>query len=576
MEEVQSFLDRFTIAELLAEVRSRVEVQAHPRDDSDAYKQPDPEWRTMKPDEILHREREMRHIAALLRTRYNSTRPINLLPPEILATIFRFVQDFESLHDAFPIRPDERCWHNAWLPITHVCQHWRTIASMFPELWTYLFTSSRTRGQDAYASHFLDRSGTMPLHIFFSFNSSAYSYATMRVSEDCAILPRLAQYGDRIETLQLQETKHLRTEIWDYLRFEAPKLRSLFLDPILWNFQDAARPLPLLFKGHTPSLERLYLNHVGTWTNEFRNLTHLCLSNQQDLDRPLLSQFLSFLSRSPGLEVLKLINALPTRVSESRSESPSSSSSLMRISLPHLRILEVGAFDPRLDGADTFVDRLILPLDCLRVIWADQLFTAEGSVLKFVDTSSSSPITTAAIRTNGGADMLISRRRGEGSESEWLAVETPFNPSTYVHLLRPVLSGVTTLYLYTMPRNAAVWSTILGGFPALVSLHITNRCNYHPLILLLKSKTAAPRVEDGQMVEVVPLLEILYAQPLIGTARLTAVERREYELLEKEEDPVILRPAPCKPCRIRFVEPDSGTSTYPKEMMYKKTEVQRW
>ncbi|THU89138.1 hypothetical protein K435DRAFT_573640, partial [Dendrothele bispora CBS 962.96] len=85
----------------------------------------------------------------------------------------------------------------------------------------------------------------------------------------------------------------------------APLLQSL---SILCSWKDiTGGVLPQMFSGVTPKLSHLFLEHFTSWpSNHFRNLTHLCLFNQ-DLDTlPTTSIFLDFLEDSPTLEELAL------------------------------------------------------------------------------------------------------------------------------------------------------------------------------------------------------------------------------------------------------------------------------
>jgi hypothetical protein len=73
---------------------------------------------------------------------------LHALPVELLVCIFTFYA--EALDD--PLLPSP-----AWLPITHVCHHWRTIALSHGPLWT-----SITRGLSLrWIKAFMERSRTM-------------------------------------------------------------------------------------------------------------------------------------------------------------------------------------------------------------------------------------------------------------------------------------------------------------------------------------------------------------------------------------------------------------------------------
>jgi len=70
---------------------------------------------------------------------YNSSQPVNHLPPEILAHIFEAVQICWNL----TLRPfgKETKRANEWLRVTHVCRYWRRVALSTPSLWTNIVLS---------------------------------------------------------------------------------------------------------------------------------------------------------------------------------------------------------------------------------------------------------------------------------------------------------------------------------------------------------------------------------------------------------------------------------------------------
>ena len=73
---------------------------------------------------------------------YSSSRPINRLPPEILAQIFKALQ-FRNNIIVFPPRPFGRDTKraNEWLKVTHMCRYWRRVVLSTPSLWTNIVLS---------------------------------------------------------------------------------------------------------------------------------------------------------------------------------------------------------------------------------------------------------------------------------------------------------------------------------------------------------------------------------------------------------------------------------------------------
>ncbi|KAG8958320.1 hypothetical protein FRC03_009254 [Tulasnella sp. 419] len=91
------------------------------------------------------------HVAQILRRR-NLLLPINRLPPELLAIIFRFVQDSEE-------DDEEAIW--AVMRLTQVCVSWDSIATSIPHLWTIIDTSFPLTLMESTIS----RSRDMPLRV---------------------------------------------------------------------------------------------------------------------------------------------------------------------------------------------------------------------------------------------------------------------------------------------------------------------------------------------------------------------------------------------------------------------------
>ncbi|KAF9480801.1 hypothetical protein BDN70DRAFT_977314, partial [Pholiota conissans] len=82
-------------------------------------------------DKAIQRHQE--HILSLRRRR-NGLIPISILPPEIFCAIFMIVRTNCAKMDS---KTDKR----AWVELTHVCSHWRSIAISSPTLWALIDSS---------------------------------------------------------------------------------------------------------------------------------------------------------------------------------------------------------------------------------------------------------------------------------------------------------------------------------------------------------------------------------------------------------------------------------------------------
>lgn len=102
------------------------------------------------------------------------------------------------------------------------------------------------------------------------------------------------------------------------LNFRAPNLERLsihikdvsIMDDQAYPNYGYPRDLPSLFKGNLPNLRQLSLHeHISFAEHSFPYLTHLFLSNKQEMTRPSYDDLVDFLSRSPLLEELVIVTA---------------------------------------------------------------------------------------------------------------------------------------------------------------------------------------------------------------------------------------------------------------------------
>ncbi|TFY59832.1 hypothetical protein EVJ58_g5541 [Rhodofomes roseus] len=225
----------------------------------------------------------------------NTTSPIHRLPVETLMAIFLFVP-----------RGDQDRWRYSYLTIldggmthprevvrlTHVCQHWRSIAIGIPALWTNIRVSDHTVSAEAHAT-FIERSGNASLTVGLRGDPP-----------NAPIISLLEQTPSRIKDLRWDmvtsrdfekfirplaptlEALTFRGNDWYYGRWE--KLR------LLGRLQPQLRLLCLKDPSHLPS-------------DQFTNLTSLCIENfditQDDDSR---EAFVCLLNGAPLLAALVL------------------------------------------------------------------------------------------------------------------------------------------------------------------------------------------------------------------------------------------------------------------------------
>lgn len=93
-----------------------------------------------------------------LRRQRNGLNPTCCLPTELLGEIFHHATHPTTV---FYNAPPVKRWPRPWLLVTHVCHHWRDVAIMHHQLWTYieLYKSPNL------ASMFAERAASCPLEI---------------------------------------------------------------------------------------------------------------------------------------------------------------------------------------------------------------------------------------------------------------------------------------------------------------------------------------------------------------------------------------------------------------------------
>jgi len=140
---------------------------------------------------------------------------LHALPVELIARIFTFYTEVpDNLFLPYPV----------WLPITHVCHHWRTVALSHAPLWT-----SITRGLSLrWIKAFMERSRTMLMNFDIRIAPLGSDIRTHDASlyNDYVIL-LLAEFT-RVRSLHLTGCYHTISPIVDSLRSSLP-IQSLSL-----------------------------------------------------------------------------------------------------------------------------------------------------------------------------------------------------------------------------------------------------------------------------------------------------------------------------------------------------------
>lgn len=206
----------------------------------------------------------------------NSFRPINRLPPEVLATVLAHRWPGKDL-----------------ISSTHVCRHWRTTLLSFSSLWAEIHCVGEEQ-----TLLFLERAKTAPLHIRLQ---QRFSHTALKTF----IVPQI----DRIELLIAHPLIALdTTTLCRDLSNPAPKLKTLVIAPRSASWHH----LPTIFGGDLPDLRRFTVERATFDLTKFRtpNLTHLTLQYTAH-GEPVMDDLLRFLEQTPLLENLVMIAAGP-------------------------------------------------------------------------------------------------------------------------------------------------------------------------------------------------------------------------------------------------------------------------
>jgi hypothetical protein len=260
-----------------------------------------------------------------LQSQRNYFAPICRLPSEILCKIFYFVKT--------PLRYMDRDRSFKWIRLTHVCRHWRNIAIASPTLWA---NDPWPLRNIPFLKEKLSRSKGVPLEIYNQAGITNWPEALRG-------LELLFECSQRIKHLSIDFDAIRWPELQDILPKSAPQLESLSLNNFFFPTSSLKRVLY-----DTPKLRHLALTYFQIdWcsSSHFKHaLTYLKLHDIEP--RPTWKQFIDMLKGLPDLEVLDLVEALPTHTDEKVSSDFGSInlSSLRTLSLDYLKPREVQTF----------------------------------------------------------------------------------------------------------------------------------------------------------------------------------------------------------------------------------------
>ncbi|GJE90749.1 hypothetical protein PsYK624_068930 [Phanerochaete sordida] len=288
---------------------------------------------------------------ALLSRYRNSLQPFHRLSSDILVNIFLEIQESEwnPLHHSFGAYK--------YLDVSKVCHTWRQVALTAPILWRQLSTRYPDMAMAA-----LERSKDAGI---------------------CFVIPPNYQDGDKTVDLIKAVAGQMRRLRWLYVPSTMLKSGDGTVDPALLPLigtpapmleimetikvrgEGDCRPLPVLFNGETPLLNRLRVQYLSPQLTSMSlsKLKFLSFSGKKRLPLSMpVTQLLDLLEKCPLLEILK---------TEKITWQPAADDDKRKVRLEHLRYLELG----RTSGSviSDIVGRIIAPGYAMKLkVWLER------------------------------------------------------------------------------------------------------------------------------------------------------------------------------------------------------------
>ncbi|KZT65072.1 hypothetical protein DAEQUDRAFT_559354 [Daedalea quercina L-15889] len=150
-----------------------------------------------------------------LKTQLNTICPISVLPPEVLSEVFLHrAADWRVKKPYIPVVHD-------WLPLSHVCKHWRSVALGCPALWSSL----KVTGSCEWMAELLARSKRLPLTVYIISRGPLAGSSTSQPPNESIEL--VLSSLERIRVLSITSIPGRSETSFELLDGPAPLLNSL-------------------------------------------------------------------------------------------------------------------------------------------------------------------------------------------------------------------------------------------------------------------------------------------------------------------------------------------------------------
>ncbi|KAF9054401.1 hypothetical protein BJ165DRAFT_712690 [Panaeolus papilionaceus] len=247
----------------------------------------------------------------------NPTGAIACIPVEILTIIFEEVCTSTTSNNELDVRPE--------FTISHVCQHWRAVATNLPGLWNNFVASASTPSH--ITSLYIERSQELCLDLDLDLRHDASDHS--RRASALALWSLIKTTTSRWRRLNIQIGPHDATAFSEDLReVGAPRLEALQV-----SSASHIAGLTKIFEGGSPSLKSLRLVGLSLlrFTPSTDNLTHLDLMSNCPMH---FATFAKIMNRMVHLEDL----TIRSRVVEGWPTQPTQDD---HIHLPSLAVLKI-------------------------------------------------------------------------------------------------------------------------------------------------------------------------------------------------------------------------------------------